>query len=228
MTPEDTPHSSQPAPNHAPAPIPVGGSRSLAIALVVSAVFLIAAAGVVVWLLVTHTQPAPTVQNMPTDDAKDVKNVNLLPPADLPATYGKTDQSGVGVVHVYYYDTNTACGFTTSVVPVPTDTTVKEAAVTAITSAQAEGFTTTATASGEPASLNDADTGKPYTFESLTLDQNVNVSGVAFKQQHSSVWYKQFGNQVAVLSFACKADIWADKKAELTALAQKFMVKTER
>jgi flagellar basal body-associated protein FliL len=208
---------------------PALSSRSLAIAMVVAAVFLSIAIGVVVWLFITPRNAVPTVANQATDDVRDVKNVSLVEPADLPASYAKSDQSKNDQVQVYYYDDATNCGFTVGVGDATEGKKAKDTVTEAITTAQAQGITTTGQNDGDTYELHDADNAdKTYDFASVNLDQDVKVDGVAFTKQNNAILYKQLGSKIASLSYACKAETWTDKKAELATLATKFTVKTER
>lgn len=208
---------------------PARSRRSLAIAMVISVVFLIIAAGVIVWLFVVPRNPVATQANTAADDVRDVKNVTLVPPVDLPATYVKNDQSKNDYVQVYYYDDATNCGFTVGVGEVTQGKSVKQAVTDAITAAQAQGITTTAQSDGDAYELHDADNAdKTYSFESVNLDQDVKVDGVAYTKQSNAILYKQFGTKVASLSYACKDETWTANKVELATLVSKFTVKTER
>ena len=219
-------------PNHHPlSPLkdPARSSRSLAIAMVVSVVFLIIAAGIIVWLFITPRNPVATQVNQPDNDVRDVKNVTLVAPTDLPASYAKNDQSKNGSVQIFYYDDAANCGFTVGVIGVSQNKSAKDSVIESITSSQAQGITTTGQSEGDTYELKDADNAdKTYDFASVNLDQDVKVDGVPFTKQSNAILYKQFGNQIASLSYACKAETWADKKVELATLVSKFTVKTER
>jgi hypothetical protein len=231
MSPQETPPAQQP---ESPLPFkapkdPTRVSRSLAIAMVFSVVFLIIAVGVIVWLFTFPRNPVANQASQATEDVRDVKNVTLVAPADLPAQYAKNDQSTVSATHVYYYDDATSCGFTVGVSDTQDGKTAKDVAVEATTKAQAEGVSVAGRTEGDTYDLKDADDSeKVYQFESESLDQDVNVPGVAFSKQSGAVLYKQFGAKIASLSYACKADTWAQNKAELATLVAKFTVKTER
>ena len=208
---------------------PTKVSRSLAIAMVFSVVFLIIAVGVIVWLFITPRNPVATQANQAADDVRNVKSVSLVPPADLPTTFVKNDQSSNDATHIYYYDDATNCGFTVSVSKVTQNKSLKDLAIEAATSGQAQGITTAGRTDGDTYDLKDADKADAvYQFESINLDQDVNVAGVGFTKQYMAVLYKQFGQQVASLGYACKAETWTDKKAELATIVSKFTVKTER
>lgn len=234
MHPQENSHPQhdqrQPEQHHLPvsASDPTKSSKSLAIALVVSAVFLLAAAGIAAWLLLNKPADTSTVQNVPADDAAGVSNVSFVAPATVPVNYKKTDQSKAGATTIYYYDDATNCGITVGVSAVPTDKTVKAAVADALVAAETGGVTTASNTAGDNYSLKDADGKHTYSFASLILDQDVNVQGVGFTKQNNIILYKQFGQQIASLSYACKSDTWADKKAELAGLVKAFTVKTER
>jgi len=207
---------------------PARSRRSLAIAMVFAVLFLIIAVGIIVWLFVMPRNPVVT-GSQATEDVRDVKNVTLVAPADLPANYAKTEQSTNDQTRTYYYDDATNCGFTVGVAAANNGKTAKETATATITSAQAQGITVAGQSDGSNFELYDADDADTtYEFGSVTLDQDVKVDGVAFTQQNNVIVYKQFGNKIAVLSYACKAETWTSKKVELATLVSKFTVKTER
>jgi hypothetical protein len=139
-----------------------------------------------------------------------------------------TDQSKTDATNIYYYDDATNCGMTVGVSTVPTDKTVKSAVADALAAAATQGVTTANNTAGDKYNLKDVDGKHTYSFESINLDQDVNVQGVGFNKQHNVLLYKQFGNQIASLSFACKSDMWEQKKEELQAIVKAFTVKTER
>lgn len=216
-------------PHHQPAPAdPTKSSKPLAIALVCASVFFLAVCAVVTWLLFWNKPPTNTVQNIPADDAANVTKVSFVPPATMPANYVMTDQSQTGTTNVYYYDDATNCGMTVNISTVPTNKTVKDAVADVLASAQTQGVTTASNTAGDTYSLKDTDGKHTYKFDSRNLDQDVNVQGVGFTKQHNVLLYKQFGNQIAALSYACKADTWDQKKDELAGLTKAFTVKTER
>jgi cytoskeletal protein RodZ len=231
MSPQETPPALQPessSPFKAPKD-PTRMSRSLAIAMVFSVVFLIIAVGIIVWLFTFPRNPVANQANTATEDVRDVKNVSFITPADLPANYLKNDQSTANATHVYYYDDATSCGFTVGVSDMQDGKSAKDLALEATTKAQAEGITTTGRTDGDTYDLKDADDAeKTYQFESVSIEQDANVPGVAFNKQNGAVLYKQFGAKVASLSYACKSETWTQNKAELATLVTKFTVKTER
>lgn len=207
---------------------PTKSSKSLAIALVCAAVFFAAACIIAAWLIFWNKPKTNTVQNVPTDDVASVTKVSFVAPATMPANYVMTDQSKAGSTNIYYYDDATNCGMTVDISAVPADKTVKTAVADALAAAQTQGVTTASNTAGDTYSLKDIDGKHTYKFDSLKLDQDVNVQGVSFTKQHNVLLYKQFGNQIAALSYACKADTWDQKKDELAGLVKAFTVKTER
>ena len=202
--------------------------KSWAIALIVSAIFLLAAAGVVAWLLVTRG--SSTVGNAvhvdTNNDTKNVKTVAFVAPTDLPASYAKNDQSKLDTTTIFYYDDASACGLTVTVLPLTTSDSVKDTIVKSIEAAETQGVTTANSAVGDTHSLKDASNGKTYSFDSVELTQNVNVQGINFTKQHNVVLYKQFGQHIASIGYACKDETWAAKKDELKKYVNEFTVKT--
>jgi len=209
---------------------PTKTSQSLAIALVVSVIFLLAAAGIITWLLVTKGSPGSknTTRSNAASDTASVKKVSLLPPADLPPQYVKNDQSTPAVTQIYYYDDATNCGITAAVAPIEQNKTLDETVTTMATAGAAPGVKTTQSTKGQTYAIKDADGKTSYSFDSLELTQDVRVPGVGFTTQSSVSAFKQFGAQAAILTYACKTESWPAKKAELAALITKFTAKTER
>lgn len=227
-------HQPHPLPDHLPAHGEGGDrtkpSRSLAIALVCAAIFLLAAIAIAVSLLVVRTQ-GDIVSNSIThisasDDTKNVKSVNFSPPSTLPANYAKNDQSKNDAINVYYYDDAANCGITANVVKIPDGKDIKDVVAATATAASAQGVVTTASTQGATYQLKDASNGKTYTFDSLQLEQAVNVANVAFTKQHSILLYKQFGTDIASLSYACKDETWPAKQNELAQIVKTFTVNT--
>jgi flagellar basal body-associated protein FliL len=228
MEPQHSHTNPEPAHQHMPTSAdPAKSSKSLAVALIFAAIFFVAACGIIAWLLFWH-KSATSVQNKPTDDVASVTKVSFVAPAAMPASYVMTDQSKSDATTMYYYDDNTNCGITIGVSTVPTDKTVKAAVADALAAAQTQGVTTASNAAGDAYTLKDVDGKHTYKFDSLNLDQDINVQGVNFNKQHTVLLYKQFGSKIASLSYACKSDMWDQKKAELSSLVKAFTVKTER
>lgn len=206
-------------------------SRNLAIALVVSFAFLFIAIGFVVWIFIQRSNViANNISSAPpADDTSNVKNVVLNSPANLPANYVLNNQSTGSVTRMYYYDDATNCGITVTVVNKDANKTVKDVIVDTITAAQAQGVTTMASYEGNKIDLADSeDSSKKYAFDSVELDQQVNVPSVTFTQQNNIILYRQFGRKVASLAYACKSETWSSKKSELLEQIKQFTVKTEK
>lgn len=210
-----------------PAPIKRGGG-SLLIALIVSALFLLAAVGVGLWMVwqknSADTQPTDTTVT------KDVKKVSWVVPKDLPAVYVKRDQNTHDVVSSYYYDDATICGLTTAVMNITAakGKTAKEAVINMVKDNSMQGVTLISNFDGADLIIKDAVDNQEYTFNSLDITQNVNVEGITFKKQNTTVMYKQFGDHLASIAMTCQEASWASKKADLTKVLKTFTVKVER
>lgn len=207
---------------------PTAASRTWAIALVVSAVFLLAAAGVVVWLVLTRSTATPVGNIAPSDPAYGVKNVSFVLPADFPANYVPHDQSKVGESFVFYDDEPAGCSLVLGVLPSSATKPPQDVVVERLAAAYAPGVTTTQTTLGERFVVKDADGSREYSFESVDTEQGVNVSAVGFTGRQQTTQFKAFGTQVAALGYGCKTDAAADKKAEVATLAARITIKTER
>jgi len=208
---------------------PTRSSRSLAIALIVSVILLLSAIGIVVWIAVSSRSPGQSATRAADpNDTRDVKVVSFVVPATLPSNYVKNDQSTLEATNTYYYDDATNCGLTVGVTPIPSGKSIKDVITEAATAVSAKGVNTTSNAQGDSYGFKDANGKATYTFDSVNLEQDVKVDGVAFTKQNSTVAFKQFGSQAASLSFTCKAETWASKSVELAGLIKQFIVKTER
>jgi hypothetical protein len=227
-------HTDLPQPTHQPvfddslppSPQPKS-SKPLAVALVVSVVLLLAAAGVTAWLLL---KPAgsTTLNQQAGDGSGSVKSVFFVAPASLPASYVKTDENTQIGQSTDYFDASTACRITTAVKQA-TDPDIKAVTIAGIEALKETGITTAATTNGSNYTFNDTDGSHKYAFSSVVADQEVSVPGVSFSHQKSIVAYKQFGSShYASITFSCKDDSFESKKTELEALIQTFKVKTER
>lgn len=212
----------------APPPKPYNRNRSLAIAVVVSAIFLLAAAGICAWLL---TRPAGStgIEQKPTGDGSEqVKSLEWTAPEGLSSTYARREQNTKTVKTTYYFDVAAGCGLTTTVQPMVTGKAPKDTVLEAAQAAQSYGVTTTGSADAEGFTIKDADGNHQYAFKALQLEQAVNVSGVPYKAQRTLIAYKQFASTAASVSYSCKTEAWDSKKAELQGFAQAFIVKTTK
>lgn len=202
------------------------GGKSLAIALVVSAVFLLAAAGIAAWLMLKPS--GSTTVNQPTGDGSgNVMKVSFVAPPDMPAAYAKRDQN-THAAQTTFYDNNTSfCSITTDVHPATANTPAKDVMLSVMNQDKDTGIATTSNAPAGEYTIADTDNSHTYKFASEQLEQDVNVPGVDFTKQTKVVAYKQFGAFVASIGYGCKADSWEANKTELETLIKTFKVKTE-
>lgn len=204
---------------------PYGENKSLAIALVVSAIFLLAA-GAISFILLTKPAGTPTAQQPTGDGSESVKNVGWVTPATMPAAYARRDQNTVAVSTTYYTDAAAGCSITTTVQAVPASGTVKEGVLASAKAAQSYGIATTNAADAADVNIQNQD-GKTFTFKAMQLEQTVAVTGVPYSAQRTLLAYKQFGQQVATVAYTCRNEAWEPKNAELKTLVAAFKVKTE-
>lgn len=217
---------SKPTPN--PVHDPTKVSRSLAIALVVSAVFLLAASCIATWLLLKgNGGPAANTAQDPDADTKNVKNVSLVAPS-MPPEYIKNDQSPLESTRVYYYDNAVNCGFTVNVGPLLADKNAKDTAAAMAETGQQQGVSIASSREGQRVDLKDSSSDRTYSFDTIEIEQAVNVPGIAYTKQNSVVLYKQFGQKVASLAYGCRAEEWSMREDGLAAIAKTFTVTTER
>jgi hypothetical protein len=227
-----TPHTPQKQPPIFDGSLPVspphhGDGKSWAIALVVSAVLLLAAIGVAAWFIF-KPGGSTVVNQLSGDGSASVTKVTFVAPADLPSVYSKRDENTHTTQVTHYDDPQTLCGVTTAVRPALADKAPKDAVVAAVEAAKDSGITVANSTAGTGYKIVDSDGTHTYDFSSEVFEQDVNIPGVAFNKQNTLAAYKQFGSQVASISFVCKLDSWEAKKAELETLIQTFKVKTER
>jgi hypothetical protein len=204
---------------------PYGESKSLAIALVVSAVFLLAA-GAISFYLLTKPAGAPTAQQPTGDGSENVKNVGWVTPATIPAAYARRDQNTLAVATTYYTDAAAGCGITTTVQTIPASGTIKEGVLASAKAAQSYGIATTNATDAAEIDMQNQD-GKTFTFKTMQLEQTVAVTGVPYTAQRTLLAYKQFGQQVATIAYTCRTEAWEPKNTELKTLVTAFKVKTE-
>lgn len=217
-------------------PTPPGNHKNLVISLVVAAVLLIAAIAIAVWLMTKEDSGSVVGNSNSASDTKndeltkDVLKVSFVEPAKVPSNYPKRDQSTSDITTIYYFDNATSCGITLSTLKLGGQygSTPKEAIVNSAKTAESLGVKTSKSVDGPALRIKDATTDETYTFNSLELEQDVNVEGVTFKKQNNIVAFKQFGEYVASIGYSCKSETWASKKAELASLAASFKIKTEK
>lgn len=204
---------------------PYGQSKSLAIALVVSAVFLLAAAGTGYWLL-TEPANAPTAQAPTGDGSENVKNVTWVAPANVPVSYVQRDQNTPTIATSYYIDAAAGCSITTGVQPAQATGAVKQAVLDVAKSAQSYGIATNGSADSAETNIQNLG-GRTYKFQGIRLEQSVAVAGIPYTAQRTNVAFKQFGQKIATIAYACRSDGWDAKHTELQQLIAAFKVKTE-
>lgn len=217
-------------PSAAPQPPkdPTASSRTWAIALIVSAIFLLAAIGVVVWIVLTRNA-APTVNTTPAppaDPAVGVKKISFVMPNDFPAAYVKHDQSKPGETWTFYDDEATACSVVLGLLPVDAAKTPQELVVARIADSYPSGVAAPTLTPGERFVVKDAE--HEYSFDAITTEQTINLQGVGFTSRHQMTGFKKLGNQIVVIGYGCKADTWTQKQGELAALVSGITLKTER
>lgn len=205
---------------------PYGQSKSLAIALIISALFLLAAAGVSYWML-TRPASAPQVPQPIGDGSEKVKSVTWVTATNLPASFVRRDQNTATSTTTYYTDAAAGCSITTATQPVQANVTVKQSVLDAAKAAQSYGIATTNATDGSEISIKNHDDSRTYTFASTQLEQTVAVAGLPYTAQRTITAYKQFGQQVATISYSCRTDNWDAKKTELQTFVNAFKVKTE-
>jgi hypothetical protein len=212
-----------------PAPMHYNHSRSLAIALVVSAMLLLAAAGICTWLIIKPAGIMSVVQQ-PTGDGSDrVKSLSFDPPKDMPAAFARRDQNTREVRNTYYYDPVSGCGVTTDIRPMTGQS--KQIRQTVVDNAKAThsyGITTTSAADTFDSKLKDADNQHTYTFPAVLLEQAVSIQNVSYTTQRKGIAYKQFNTWLASIEYTCRTDSWDGKKDQLQYLVNGFIVKTEK
>lgn len=200
--------------------------KSLAIALIAASVFLLAAIGVATWFFMQKAGNGSVVTKLDPNSTSGVKNVTWVAPT-IPAGYAKYDQSTPDSKVIYYANVGQGCSVTSRVVA---NTDTNDLAATAVKLDESQGIETKVTA-GEgsvSATIKDSDGQRQYDFAGFQFDQDVNVPAVSYKKQSGVVYYKQFGNNLAAVSFVCKLDTYAANVGQLGDLLKTFTVKTER
>lgn len=198
--------------------------KSLAIALVVSAVFLLAAVGVAAWLFVQKAGGNTVITQIDPNSTTNVKSVSWVAP-DMPVGYEKQGQSTPTVTGDTYTNVPDNCWVSTYVTAVGKDVDLQK---TAAALGNTTGITAKNITSASRATIKDADGQRQYDFDAAEFRQEVSVPTTDNKTNNGFVYFKQFGNDLAAVSFTCKAVNYEVNAEDLTALLQKFTVKTER
>lgn len=209
---------------------PTAASRTWAIALVVSGVFLVAAIAVVVWIVMGRASSGGqgNVVRDPGDPAVGVKNVTFELPAELSTSYTSYDQSKVGERLTFYDDSSAGCSIVLGVLPLEAQKSPQDIVVSRLSGAFTQGVNTTKITLSERFVLLDTDPTKSYSFETIEMDQEVNVSGVGFTARHQRVGFKKIGDQIVAVGYGCKAETWAEKQSGLLTAISGITLKTER
>lgn len=201
---------------------------TLALAVVIASLFLIASAAICAWLIMKSPVTAVVSQQPASDGSEKVTSLNFVPPDGMPAAYARRDQNILDTQTSYYFYSGSSCGLITNVGPLAGSTDIQQAALAAVKAAQAKDIAVTATSKAPNMKLKDSDGQHEYSFSGVQLDQNISMPGLAFNQQRTVVAYKQFGSNTASISMVCPKDTWASKQPELQNLASGFKVKTQK
>ncbi len=207
---------------------PTTASRTWAIALIASAGLLLAAIGIIVWLILVRNAGVATIPAAPVDPSVNVKSVSFVLPADMPATYVKNDQSKVGESVVFYDDETTMCSIMLATLPVDGNKVPQEVAIERLGTAYAQGASTKLITGGERFVVAETDGAHQYSFDSVLTEQSVDVPAVGFASRKQVTLFKQMGNNVASLGYGCKTEAWAAKQEELAKLVTSITLRTER
>lgn len=198
--------------------------KSLAIALVVSVVFLLAAIGVATWLFVQKVGSNTVITQIDPNSVANVKEVSWVAP-DMPDGYIKYDQSTSDAGKTYYANSAEGCSVNTYVLSVKADADLQKLAAEAGNTTGIKAINIVQAAS---TAVADADGQRQYDFDAAKFTQEVSVPVTDVKANTGLVFYKQFGNHLAATSFVCKAATYDASEPDLTALLKEFKVETVR
>lgn len=212
-----------PPPSQQPHPRP-----TLAVAVIVASIFLLASAGICAWLIMKSPVTTVVTQQPAGDGSEKVSSLSFTPPDGMPAAYARRDQNILDTQTSYYFYSGSNCGIITNVGPLIANSDARQAALAMVKASQAKDIAVTATADAPDMKLKDTDGQHTYNFKAVQLDQNISMPGLAFNQQRTLVAYKQFGSNMAAISYVCPKDTWASKQTELQTLANGFKVKTQK
>ncbi len=213
----------------APPSITLKKNRSLAIALLASAILLVAAGGIAWWIIAQKFSNSQAEQSLPNaQDTSDVQSVGWVAPTPWTNPGYRSRQENTAAMTRTVYWESAGCSVTATIGQLTRGKTVKDDVLDDIKSLESSGFKVTSSADGTGITLTDADGTHKYPFKAIELTQSVNVPGVSFSQQQQIVVYKQFNEQYASLSGLCKSDLWPTQKDYITTTMQEFTLKTER
>ncbi len=198
--------------------------KSLTIAFVVSTIFLLAAIGVTTWMFVQKSGGNQIITQIDPNSTVNVKTVSWVAPT-MPEGYVPYNQSTNGADVQYYANSGDGCSVTTRVLKDYAGTDLLEDAVKASDSL---GIQAKVAAGEQAATIKDADGQRQYDFAGTELDQSVSVPTLDYSSQSGVIYYKQFGNNLAIVSFTCRIATLEANSEKLTQLLKTFTVKTER
>jgi hypothetical protein len=199
-------------------------NKKLAIMLVATWVFVLIAGGAAAWLII-NKGPSSDKTGSSLGTVKRVSFVAPSPKTLLPNYNRRVHNAGSRQISLYS-DFSSNCVITTVTLPAVGGD-AKKVAEMAVANQMYNTETTKSTAD-KPVSITDIASKESYSFDTVVLEQDVNSPGVAFNKQSAVLAYKQFGKQVAAISYSCPTEKWGAKKAELTKLAASFKLKVGR
>lgn len=206
---------------------PKGDKKSLAVALITAFVFLLAAVGVAVWLFMQKNSQTVITQLDPNSTV-NVKSVAWIEPAELPKNYVRYDQTTGEETVLYYANAGDGCSVAARVLKNYTGDNPMQNAAKANDSSGIATDSVTEYPSGT--TISDPDGQRQYDFVAAEFSQKVTVPTLSYDYRSGTVYYKEFGNDLAVLSFSCPAQNPYDQAvaAERSNFIQQFKIATER
>lgn len=202
--------------------------KFLAIALIASFVLLLASVGLAAWLFMQKGGGNTVTTKLDPNSTNNVLDVEWVPPA-MPAGYAAYNQS-TNTAKVYYYtNLNEGCSVVSRVMQ-KIESSDQANAIAKLN--DSEGITTKTVAGEGSTSLtvndSDAESKRQYDFKGFEYDQDVNVPTVDYKGMSGVAYYREFGNNLAIISLSCKVTTFDANIEDLQTLAKQFTIKTER
>ncbi len=209
-----------------PKPMPLNkDKKSLPIALIVSAVFLLATAGVASWLFIQKSGSSDNVvTQVDPNSTTSINSVSWVAPK-MPDTFKVYDQSTPSAKLVYYPDESKNCSLTTHIIY---DGDAVKSAADAIAATATNKDAASTTAEVPAVTISDADGQRTYDFTAASLSEESNSPALGRRVLAGNVYFAHFGHQVAIIRFLCAADSAAANSEGLNSLIKQFTVKTER
>lgn len=157
-------------------------------------------------------------------DSSTVKSVEWVAPADISTNFALRGESTDSSKTLVYEDLALGCKITTTVQDFVDQSNEQEFLVK-----QADSVAKVADSkSGTEYFIKDVDAVHDYNFDSVLIEQTLDLPEIGFDKIFNQTVFKQFNYQLASISYACKSDAWDANKATLDELINKFTVKTER